>query len=869
VPDQRQQILKGQATPTPLTLSQLRSGFADPPRRAAPGMRWWWFGPSVIRPELERELRVVADAGLSGVEVAFVYPLGEATTAFCSETFLEDLRFAAELAHRLGLRFELTLGSGWSFGGPHISTELAARQLHWEQRQIGSEALQVPVAWPRPGDDLVAAYLGAGSLQEPPVSYERLPLLNGQLRIEAGTGPRVVLLAYGRLTGQQVKRAAAGAEGPVLDHYSATATEAHLRAVADPMLDAVPATLVDSVFCDSLEAYESDWTPALPAEFAQRRGYDLLPELYRLVVDGPDAATVRADYHRTLSELYQENFVAVCQRWATARGVPFRIQSYGTPPATISSYRFADLFEGEGWGWRDILPTRWASSAAHLYGCATVSAEAWTWVHSPSYRATPLDLKGEAHEHLLNGVNRLIGHGWPYSPKDAPGMGWFFYAAGALDDRNPWWPAMPGLARYLGRLCWLLQQGEPVADVALYVPNQDLFATMGRAQGGSLDAWREAARRIPPAIPAVIRMAGWDYDLIDDEALAVTTPDRYRVVIVPATTMLLDLTRNWLDEVAGTGGSLITVDSSVELPAAVAVTADRLADVLLAAVAPDLEISPPSPGIGFVHRRCPDCEVYFLVNTGPAIRTFSVLTRTSAASYEQWDPASGRVLAAGPAAEPIGLELHPYQATVLVLHDQPVQPVSPRALAERRLPLNHWQVAFPDEPVRQVHLPHVWEDQPGREHYSGAATYTTSIELASAVDQAEIDFGECEVIEDDSATHGMVGPSYRVAVRAPVGEIAAVRVNSIDCGLAWAPPYRVDVSGALRRGSNDIQVMICNTGANAVAADEHIRRLAADSEARYGRRFRMQDLDQAMATVRSGLLQKPALVIADDRATEG
>ena len=103
------------------------------------------------------------------------------------------------------------------------------------------------------------------------------------------------------------------------------------------------------------------------------------------------------------------------------RGVPFRIQSYGTPPATISSYRFADLFEGEGWGWREIPQTRWASSAAHLYGRTVVSAEAWTWVHSPSFRATPLDLKGEAHEHFLNGINQLIGHGWPYSPADAPG----------------------------------------------------------------------------------------------------------------------------------------------------------------------------------------------------------------------------------------------------------------------------------------------------------------------------------------------------------------------------------------------------------------------------------------------------------------
>ena len=78
-------------------------------------MRWWWFGPSVTRAELNRELIAMAEAGLGGVEVAYVYPLAPATTDFGSQEFLSDLRFAAERAHELGLRFDLTLGSGWSF----------------------------------------------------------------------------------------------------------------------------------------------------------------------------------------------------------------------------------------------------------------------------------------------------------------------------------------------------------------------------------------------------------------------------------------------------------------------------------------------------------------------------------------------------------------------------------------------------------------------------------------------------------------------------------------------------------------------------------------------------------------------------------
>ncbi len=414
-----------------MTMDELRSGFADPPTGSAPMMRWWWFGPSVDRAEIDRELAVMADAGIGGVEVAYVYPLSPDSDEFGSPEFLANLRYAAEAAHALGLRFDLTLGSGWSFGGPHISAEHAARKLAWERREISPGSATIPVVSRWPGDELVAAYLGAGSLQETPDELSPLPVVDGSIEIPAGVGPRLVLLAYAQHTGQNVKRAALGAEGPVLDHYSAAAARSHLRHVGDRLLEAVPAHLVGSVFCDSLEVYGSDWTPDLLAEFESRRGYDPLPDLYLLVVDGPGAARLRADYHRTLSELYEDHFVAVFQQWAAGHGLPFRIQSYGTPPAMISSYRRADLFEGEGWGWTDLTQTRWASSAAHLYGRDVVSSETWTWVHSPSYRATPLDLQGEAHEHLLAGINQFIGHGWPYSPaRRRTGLGWFFYAAG-------------------------------------------------------------------------------------------------------------------------------------------------------------------------------------------------------------------------------------------------------------------------------------------------------------------------------------------------------------------------------------------------------------------------------------------------------
>ena len=828
-------------------------------------VRWWWFGPSVTRDELDRELGAIARAGFGGAEVSFVYPLGPVEHPLLSPGFLADLRHAAERAAELGLRFDLTLGSGWSFGGPHVTPDHAARRLHWDRREIGPGRLRVPVVAAWPGDELVGAYLGAGSLQEEPDGWALLPVVDGVLEVPDGTGPRVVLLATSRHTGQNVKRAAVGAEGPVLDHYSAAATLAHLSAVGDPLLDAVPASLLGSVFCDSLEVYGADWTPGLPEEFAQRCGYPLLPVLHALAADGPDSARVRADHHRTLVRLYEENFVRTIQRWASDRGVPFRIQGYGTPPATVSSYRFADLPEGEGWGWTSLTQTRWASSAGHLYGRPVISSEVWTWVHSPSFRATPLDLQGEAHDHLLNGVNQLVGHGWPYSPPDAPGLGWFFYAAGALDDRNPWWPAMPALNAQLTRLCWLMRQGDPVADVAVYVPDEDLFATLGTAAGGSLDLWREARRRIGDGVPAAVRHADLDDDLVDDDALSTLPPDRYRVVVLPATTTVPATTATWLGHVTAAGGTVLRVGSDLPVDGAVDVAPEDLGEALVAAVDPDLALAPTSPEVGFVHRRTAEADVYLLANTGAADRAVRVSPRADRAWWSLWDARTGGVRRTGGTGEPVELTLEPYEAVVLVLGDEEPEPAdqpAPPPLARQQALDDGWQVSAADGAPRPVTLPHVWEDDPLWPRHAGSAVYRADVELDAAVAAASfvLDLGSAEVRDDAEPVHeGMVGPSYRAVARPPVGEVARVRVNGVDCGLVWAPPYWVDVSAAVRPGRNRLEVEVVGTAAGALAADEHVLARAAASEERYGRRFRMQELERATETVRSGLLAVPVL----------
>ena len=56
-----------------------------------------------------------------------------------------------------------------------------------------------------------------------------------------------------------------------------------------------------------------------------------------------------------------------------------------------------------------------------------------------------------------------------------------------------------------------------------------------------------------------------DYDLIDDEALAVTAAERYRVIIIVTGNTIPETTADWLDHVRASGGTVLTIDSATEL----------------------------------------------------------------------------------------------------------------------------------------------------------------------------------------------------------------------------------------------------------------------------------------------------------------
>jgi hypothetical protein len=851
--------------PSGAGVDEVQRRFQDPPADSRIMMRWWWFGPSATREELDAEMRRMKEGGIGGFEIATVYPLAVDDSArgfhnypYLSAEFLDRIAFTSRRARELGLRMDLTIGSGWSYGGPYITPALAASRLRSERRELAPGVTSIAHPEPFEHDRLVAAFVGLGSVQEAdPASYRPLDIPErGPIPLPPGVGPRAVLLYFAGQTGQTVKRSAAGAEGYVLDHYNRAALETHLREAGDKLLAAADPGSIDSVFCDSLEVYDADWTADLLQEFQRRRGYDLRPLLpIAELANGERADAVRRDYGRTLNDLYEDRFLVPMREWATKNHVRFRIQNYGLPPARLASYRHADVFDGEGFEWRTLSATRWASSASHLFGKPVTSSETWTWLHSPAFRATPIDLKAEADQHFLSGINQLIGHGWPYSPPQAGSPGWMFYAAGVYSDKNPWWPVMADTARYLQRVSFVLRQGDPVADVALYAPTDDAWSLIRPGSGRNLNLLVGIRDLVGPAIVQAILDAGHTFDLIDDETLAEAQRRRYRLIVVPRVKYMPDATRRWLAAYAAGGGKVLEAGNG-----------DDVQKRLAAAIPADVALDPAGSAIGFVHRRLRDADVYFLANTSNVARTVRATFSDPTAEVEVWDPMTGAIERTDAPGNGMALTFEPHGSRIVVFRKS--ASTSPRQVQRRSAGVTElrtgWTVTLGGTARGgTIDLPHSWADDPSTRFFSGTASYRRAVDVPAAFRAAGarvyLDFGDAQSVAREALPGGtMRGNSFAALIAPPIREAATVFVNGQRAGAVWAPPYRVDVTSLLRDGSNDIRIDVYNTAINQLAQGGRLPNVAAVTE-RYGQRFRLQDVDN-LQPIPSGILSVPRLV---------
>ena len=843
-------------------IANLKTHFENPPDDTRPMMRWWWFGAAVEKPEILRELQQMKADGIGGAELAFVYPQvvddpakGLVNEPFLSSAMLENVAYAAQEARTLGLRLDVTLGSGWPYGGPATTLAEAAGRLRVLELPVAPGTTSLPPFQLEDGETLLSISLVSGdpknwqaasALQLKPEQEKNLP---------PGTAPRTALVFIAGHTGQQVKRAAVGAEGWVLDPFSHQAVATHLHAVGEPLLKAFGTTPPYAVFSDSLEAYGADWTADLPAEFSKRRGYDLLPHLPELVAGGtPEAESVRHDWGKTLTELVDENYLTQINAWAIAHHTQFRSQTYGEPAVSLFSQRLVALPEGEGPQWRAFSTLRWATSANHLLGNKVTSAETFTWLHSPAFRATPLDMKAEVDLHFLIGVNQIIGHGFPYSPPQVGEPGWSLYAAAVFNDHNPWHPVMPEVARYIQRTSFLLRQGEPANQVALLLPTDDAWAGFSP---GKVSVTEEMERLISPALMSATLSAGYNIDYIDADAIN-KLGIHYPVLVIPPTRRIPAETLANIQHYLAGGGKVICVGGTPPIEGGAQHVAEEasLGEALHKAAHPDFQLDGITDEIGFIRRKLPDADIYFVANTSSHPVAAQAAFATTHKFGQRWDAETGAAVPlSGPAAIPLSLAA--YESAIFVFSDTPSRGPVPAAAELPFADLStDWKVTFTST-GKTVSKPVLadWTSDPATRFYSGEAVYERNLtldKLPAGKIFLEVE-GGAQVTQPTVRT----GPGMRAWYDPPVRDAAIVTINGRRVGSLWHPPYRLPVAGFLKPGKNQIVIKVYNTAINAWAAlPPHDYQPLIE---KYGDRFQMQDLDQVKPAA-SGLLGTIRLV---------
>ena len=655
---------------------------------------------------------------------------------------------------------------------------------------------------------------------------------------------KVLRIGYS-ITGKHAWSDGAGPGGLEIDPLSAEAMDMHFAETGAKLVeDAGPLTgkVLRYLHIDSWEAGIQDWTPKMPEEFRQRRGYDLLTFLPAVLghhlVDAESGERFMQDFRRTVADLMAENFYGRLSDLAKQAGmlgtdsesggpgVPWvdALECLGKEAVPMGEF-WTRLYEPDGpvtlYGYNSTIKR--AAAAAHIYGKPISQAEAFTSL-ACNFSKYPWVLKDLGDWAFCEGMNRIVFHQWVHQlqPERKPGVHWEHIGI-TLGHSRVWWPMSEGWLGYLTRCQYMLQQGLFVADFA-YLQSE----------------------RIPAFSPTQPHQlpAGFDYDPMNAEVLLerataknkrLTLPDgmSYAYLVLPyePQALLTPKTLAKVNELAESGVPVIGPGHfapSVPLlrqedgPAAGPHKDGLLPDIEFGNLAADAKLD-------WIHRRDGETDIYFLSNQSPNLEqdvTADITFRVAGKQPELWDPVTGKIrdldvwqVKDGRTA--VSLRFAPRQSWFVVFRRSAAPPEKSGVPNFPEIELAQeingpWQVQFDPkwfyptdglsgDAAKGLVTFETLEDfstrkEPAIQYYSGIAVYRKTF----SIDQ-ELGIGGADL----SLSLGKVA------------NMARVRLNGQELGIVWTAPWQVAIpKGLLKRSGNELEIEIANCWPNRLIGDD-------------------------------------------------
>lgn len=609
---------------------------------------------------------------------------------------------------------------------------------------------------------------------------------------------------------------AGGAKGLECDKFSAVAVSKQVDSWFGLFKQRPHADVVKYLHVDSWECGSQNWGKNFAEEFQQRRGYDLIPWLPVMIGIPIESAAksdeVLRDVRKTINELINEVFFATVAQKAKDYGV--QLSSESVAPTMVSDgmehYKYVDVPMGEYWlnspthdKPTDMLD---AISGAHVYGKNIVQAEGFTEVRGV-WDETPAMVKPLLDRNFALGMNRLFFHVNTHNPwlDRKPGM--TLDGIGLFFQRDQtWFPEAKAFVDYITRCQTLLQKGRPVVDIAVYtgeeIPSRALtpdkvvpmlpglfgperiaserkrLANVGQPMEESpVGVWHSAG--ILDMKDWINPLHGYQYDSMNKDAL-LTQPFNYKVLVIPQGALVSKEAKEKIAELQRQG--VVVIDKPFQ-------------QAQLDGIAPDVVLP---EGIAYAHRSGDDFDIYFLANQTDSTQTLEPTFRSNLQPSVVYNPVTNE-------SQPFDgvLTLPAYGSVFVCFGHGKVLPQINSQFTSSKLPLYfkqnlgalQWDVFFRESNItltsQQLFDWSSHSDDRIR-YFSGHARYTATFKYKQKVE------GRAWLSLPD------------------VKDIAHVWINGKDCGITWTAPYEVEITGALKKGKNTIEIEVVNTWHNAL-----------------------------------------------------